>query len=64
MLCLTLTYEMQHFKAIASEADTLLNDLQNSLYSQEDKMTAYAHQQREVSCGFSSLHLFIELITC
>ncbi|KAK1394579.1 kinesin-like protein KIN-5D [Heracleum sosnowskyi] len=36
-----------HFKAIASEADTLLNDLQNSLYSQEDKMTAYVHQQRE-----------------
>lgn len=27
----------------------LLNDLQRSLYSQEDKMSAYAQQQREVS---------------
>ncbi|WOG87544.1 hypothetical protein DCAR_0206772 [Daucus carota subsp. sativus] len=36
-----------HFKEIASEADTLLNDLQRSLYSQEDKMTSYAQQQRE-----------------
>lgn len=36
-----------HFKAIASEADTLLNDLQRSLFSQEDKMTSYAQQQRE-----------------
>ncbi|KAL8089767.1 hypothetical protein AgCh_039305 [Apium graveolens] len=37
----------EHFKAIASEADTLLNDLQRSLYSQEDKMSSYAQQQRE-----------------
>ncbi|KZV56867.1 125 kDa kinesin-related protein, partial [Dorcoceras hygrometricum] len=35
------------FKGIASEADTLLNDLQNSLHSQENKLTAYAQQQRE-----------------
>ncbi|GMP89151.1 hypothetical protein CsSME_00040843 [Camellia sinensis var. sinensis] len=35
------------FKGIASEADILLNDLQNSLHSQEDKLTAYGQQQRE-----------------
>uniref|UniRef100_A0A5B6ZZT6 Kinesin motor domain-containing protein n=1 Tax=Davidia involucrata TaxID=16924 RepID=A0A5B6ZZT6_DAVIN len=35
------------FKGIASEADALLYDLQNSLHSQEDKLTAYAQQQRE-----------------
>ncbi|KAM7278422.1 hypothetical protein ACFE04_005556 [Oxalis oulophora] len=35
------------FKGIASEADTLLNDLQSSLYNQEEKLTAYAKQQRE-----------------
>ncbi|KAL3518285.1 hypothetical protein ACH5RR_020874 [Cinchona calisaya] len=37
----------QLFKSIASEADTLLNDLQNSLHSQESKLTAFAQQQRE-----------------
>ncbi|XP_022847001.1 kinesin-like protein KIN-5D [Olea europaea var. sylvestris] len=35
------------FKGIASEADTLLHDLQNSLHSQKNKLTAYAQQQRE-----------------
>ncbi|TYI80700.1 hypothetical protein E1A91_D05G106300v1 [Gossypium mustelinum] len=35
------------FKGIASEADALLNDLQSSLYKQEDKLTAFAQQQRE-----------------
>ncbi|KDO73023.1 hypothetical protein CISIN_1g0025772mg, partial [Citrus sinensis] len=35
------------FKGIASEADSLLNDLQSSLYKQEEKLTAYAQQQRE-----------------
>ncbi|KAK4492021.1 hypothetical protein RD792_002810 [Penstemon davidsonii] len=35
------------FKGITSEADTLLNDLQDSLHSQENKLTAYAQQQRE-----------------
>ncbi|KAM7496660.1 hypothetical protein LguiA_021074 [Lonicera macranthoides] len=35
------------FKGIASEADTLLNDLQSSLYNQEDKLASYAQQQRE-----------------
>ncbi|XP_073064697.1 kinesin-like protein KIN-5D [Primulina eburnea] len=34
-------------KGIASEADTLLNDLQNSLHSQEKKLTVYAQQQHE-----------------
>lgn len=35
------------FKGIALEADALLNDLQSSLYNQEEKLTAYARQQRE-----------------
>ncbi|CAL5200221.1 unnamed protein product [Lathyrus oleraceus] len=35
------------FKGIALEADSLLNDLQNSLHKQEANLTAYAHQQRE-----------------
>ncbi|KAK9280536.1 hypothetical protein L1049_014228 [Liquidambar formosana] len=35
------------FEGIASEADVLLNDLQSSLYNQEEKLTAYAQQQRE-----------------
>lgn len=35
------------FKGIALEADALLNDLQSSLYNQEEKLTAYAQQQRE-----------------
>ncbi|XVF20156.1 hypothetical protein REPUB_Repub11eG0174000 [Reevesia pubescens] len=35
------------FKGIASEADALLNDLQSSLYKQEEKLTAFARQQRE-----------------
>lgn len=39
---------IQLFKGIASEADALLNDLQNSLHTQEEKLSAYAQQQREV----------------
>ncbi|XVF46438.1 hypothetical protein PTKIN_Ptkin03bG0026800 [Pterospermum kingtungense] len=35
------------FKGIASEADALLNDLQSSLYKQEEKLTSFAQQQRE-----------------
>ncbi|KAL2508494.1 P-loop containing nucleoside triphosphate hydrolase superfamily protein [Forsythia ovata] len=35
------------FRGITSEADTLLHDLQNSLHSQDNKLTAYAKQQRE-----------------
>ncbi|KAL3530672.1 hypothetical protein ACH5RR_009994 [Cinchona calisaya] len=35
------------FKSIALEADTLLNDLQNSLHSQENELIAFAKQQRE-----------------
>ncbi|KAL1558091.1 Kinesin-like protein KIN-5D [Salvia divinorum] len=35
------------FKGITSEADALLHDLQDSLQSQEKKLTAYAEQQRE-----------------
>lgn len=35
------------FKGIASEAENLLNDLESILYSQENKLTAYAQQQRE-----------------
>ncbi|XP_050233061.1 kinesin-like protein KIN-5D [Mercurialis annua] len=35
------------FQGIATEADTLLNDLQSSLHIQEDKLTAFAKQQRE-----------------
>ncbi|GMI81815.1 hypothetical protein HRI_001850800 [Hibiscus trionum] len=38
---------LQLFKGIASEADALLNDLQSSLYKQEEKLTASAQQQRE-----------------
>lgn len=39
---------VQLFKGIASKADTLINELQSSLHSQEEKLTAYAQQQREV----------------
>ncbi|KAB1226156.1 hypothetical protein CJ030_MR1G027815 [Morella rubra] len=35
------------FKGIASEADALLNDLQSSLHKQEEKLSAFAHQQRQ-----------------
>ncbi|KAF3453779.1 hypothetical protein FNV43_RR04220 [Rhamnella rubrinervis] len=34
------------FKGIASEADTLLEDLQSNLHKQEEKLSAYAQQQR------------------
>ncbi|GMI97031.1 hypothetical protein like AT3G45850 [Hibiscus trionum] len=35
------------FKGITSEAEALLNDLQSSLYNQEEKLTAFARQQHE-----------------
>ncbi|CAN1145683.1 Kinesin-like protein KIN-5D [Linum perenne] len=35
---------------ISSEADALLIDLQSSLHKQEEKLTAYAQQQREAHC--------------
>ncbi|CAI9287932.1 unnamed protein product [Lactuca saligna] len=35
------------FKGIASEAEKLLDDLEKILYIQENKLTAYAQQQRE-----------------
>ncbi|KAK6144525.1 hypothetical protein DH2020_021345 [Rehmannia glutinosa] len=35
------------FKGITSEADTLLQDLQDSLHSQERKLIAYSQQQQE-----------------
>ncbi|KAK8683553.1 hypothetical protein V6N13_039612 [Hibiscus sabdariffa] len=35
------------FKGITSEAEALLNDLQSSLFKQEEKLTAFARQQRE-----------------
>ncbi|KAJ9188929.1 hypothetical protein P3X46_000279 [Hevea brasiliensis] len=35
------------FQGIASEADALLNGLQSSLHSQEEKLTVFAKQQRE-----------------
>lgn len=35
------------FKGIASEADTLLNDLHESLLKQEEMLISYAQQQRE-----------------
>lgn len=38
------------FKDIALEADALLNDLQSSLCKQEEKLSAYAQQQREAHC--------------
>ncbi|KVH88474.1 hypothetical protein Ccrd_026745 [Cynara cardunculus var. scolymus] len=40
-------FDVQLFKGIASEAEKLLNDLQDILYSQENKLTAFAQQQRE-----------------
>ncbi|KAE8656849.1 putative nfrkb [Hibiscus syriacus] len=36
------------FKGIASEADARLNDLQSSLYKQEEKLTAFALQARDM----------------
>lgn len=43
-----LVHVLQLFKGITAEANTLLHDLQDSLHSQESKLTAYAQQQREV----------------
>lgn len=38
----------QLFKGIASEADALLSDLENSLHKQDEKLSAFSQQQREV----------------
>ncbi|KAI3782388.1 hypothetical protein L2E82_12433 [Cichorium intybus] len=38
------------FKGIASEAEDLLNDLENILHSQENKLATYAQQQQEAHC--------------
>ncbi|PWA42619.1 kinesin motor domain-containing protein [Artemisia annua] len=38
------------FKGIASEAEVLLDDLQNILHNQETKLATYAQQQREAHC--------------
>lgn len=41
-------YLFQFFKIIASEADALFDDIQSNLHMQEEKLFAYAQQQREV----------------
>ncbi|CAN4100917.1 unnamed protein product [Withania somnifera] len=38
------------FEEIAFKANTLVNDLQRSLHSQEEKLIAFAEQQREAHC--------------
>jgi hypothetical protein len=48
---------IQLFKGVASEADALLNDLQSSLHKQEEKLSAFAQQQREVC----NLAVFLDL---
>ncbi|KAG5602908.1 hypothetical protein H5410_034278 [Solanum commersonii] len=40
----------EFFEEIALEANTLVNDLQKSLHSQEEKLIAFAAQQREAHC--------------
>lgn len=54
-----LNYVLQLFKGIALEADSLLNDLQNSLHKQEANVTAFAHQQREVCIFLYECLVFI-----
>lgn len=39
---------VQLYKGITAQAETLLNDLQSSLFKQEEKLTTFAQQQREV----------------
>ncbi|XP_038993034.1 kinesin-like protein KIN-5D [Hibiscus syriacus] len=39
--------DVRTLKRIAFEADALLNDLQSSLYNQEEKLIAFAQQQRK-----------------
>lgn len=52
------TIILQLFKEIATEANSTLHDLQESLHSQETKLTTYAQQQREVSISNSAWILF------
>ncbi|KAI4353497.1 hypothetical protein L6164_002442 [Bauhinia variegata] len=51
------------FKGIALEADSLLNDLQNSLHKQEAKLTAYAHQQRQAHARAVEMSRAVSKIT-
>lgn len=50
---------IQLFKGIASEADALLNDLQSSLHSQEEKLASFAQQQREVCNSYLVFQLML-----
>lgn len=43
---------LQSFKDIVAEAGQLINELQNGLIKQEDKLSAFAQRQQEV--GFST----------
>lgn len=52
---------VQFFKGIASEADTLLNDLHDSLLKQEEMLISYAQQQREVFTLLLRLQFSISL---
>ncbi|XP_019177658.1 PREDICTED: kinesin-like protein KIN-5D isoform X2 [Ipomoea nil] len=49
------------FKGIASKADTLINELQSSLHSQEEKLIAYAQQQRE-ECAMNEERQLLEKV--
>ncbi|XP_049367007.1 kinesin-like protein KIN-5D [Solanum verrucosum] len=51
------------FKEIASEADTLVNDLQKSLHDQKEKLITFALQQREAHCGSITMSRSISQIT-
>lgn len=53
-----LVHVLQLFKGITAEANSLLHDLQESLHSQEHKLTAYARQQREVGISFLTGNCF------
>lgn len=57
-LILSSIAQLQLFKEIATEADSTLRDLQESLHSQETKLTVYAQQQRDVSISNSAWILF------
>ena len=46
---------VQSFKEIVAEAEQLINELQNSLTKQEDKLAAFAQQQQEVGFYFQGL---------
>ncbi|XP_038988983.1 LOW QUALITY PROTEIN: kinesin-like protein KIN-5A [Phoenix dactylifera] len=52
------------FKGIALEADQLLNELQSSLSTQEDKLAAFAQQQREGHLRAVETTRSISIISC